>query len=324
MRKTVEIFRVPLEVETRPKFDIDCRITEDNFVDIVGRIQFRPDDRVQCQIRKQNGNRCGKRHGLGWLAINDKDQEGYVGGYCANDHFLDTTKFLNAVDVATEQLAINDLLADIASKLAEHPDMKGDVERIRRGMSDAGRKVKELEEAMPEPLLRKLRDMARSMSSDVSVDFRHIKKDEKGRNVVERRRTRVGTIRGVSLLRELPSPFYGTLVSVSRCIDELALDGSAGLSQLSNWADELAKYPRLVTEAEKREKQVKRLLSVSNLNLLLLITDDQKRQDAVIRFILSNKVKRQIDGNDCAEYLAEYETRVRALDGDRDFDRVHH
>ena len=258
------------------------------------------------------------------MAINDKDQEGYVGGYCANDHFLDATRFLNAVDVATKQLAINDLLADIESKLAKYPDMEEDIARIRRRMSDAGRKVKALSDALPEPLLRRLRDMARSTSSDVLVDFRHIRKNEEGRNVVERRRTRVGTIRGLSLLRQLPSPFFGDLESVSRCLDELTVDGSPGLGRLSKWADELAKYPILVTEADRRIRQITRLLSVSNLNLLLLITDNQKRQDAVIQFILSNNGNQQLDGEDCAEYLASFEARIRALDGDRDFDRVHH
>lgn len=324
MSNYAELFRDPLEVETRPPFNLRCEITEENFVRIVGKVKFKPDDKVQCQIRKPNGKKCGKKYQDGWLALNQMGHEGYIGGICAGIHFQDNLHYKAEVERATQETEITEYLEVLRLHLDARPTIKEDVQRIHGRLRKIANGIEEVCERLSKKVILKLRDMAKGSATTVYVDYKYFRKDEKGKDVVEWRRQAIGRLQGLTLLLAARSPAFFFAEAPIRCLDEIELERSAGADKLSEWANVVATFAELETETDSLDRRFKNLVSQQNLSLMLLLTGVTEDQNKIIRCILHRQGQREIDREHLDQYIADFDVQIEQRNGNREFKRVHH
>lgn len=308
------VFRHPDEAEQRSTFSLGSEITVENFRGIIGATEFTEDTAVRCQIRQpQNTFRCSQTHWNGWVAVNDKGEEGYIGSVCGDRDLQANALFAKEKSRVRAEIRLSDYVEILGKILSDRRGYERRAQGCLAKLEELQYKTTGIKDSLPRQIMQALRSMGRTGNAPVGVRFLQIRRDE---DDVEKTWTphTVGNLRGVSLFD------YATIYeprqqaqAIMSCLSEVQLDRSAGIKNLKEWSETLGSLDTIERATDAAEVTFSEFTSPNNLKLLLLLEPNEGVREQVALFILRRDTEEFVSKAAGRRFVVEFDKELRAI-----------
>lgn len=314
-------FRDPREVEARRRFTLDCEISIENFVKLIGKTAFKRDDWVSCQIRKPDSHRCGKSFGDGWVALNADGHEGYIGGDCADRDFKNASERYSSerrrMDAHFEAL---DYITVLNSLLQDRPAFERELSDIESRAERAYSHAESLRSALPRKIVECLIERHKVSNGRLTVIYKYVEKEKDGAQKVSWVPQTVAGIGGLPIIHFATTLAPKVAVErITKCLDEVHVDSSAGKDNLKHWSETLGTMGQVTAAVEAAEVALRNFMKRENLQKLLLLTESPAARDEMALFILRRQGNPAATTDDARRMVDVFDQGIRDRNRGRDF-----
>ncbi|MFZ6648469.1 hypothetical protein ACO0LO_22285 [Undibacterium sp. TJN25] len=246
--------------------------------------------KMHCCVEKSNGNLCKHEHGKGWVVEKQDGTCTLMGKDCANDKFGADPKLIKDILNYTNAIKRQAKLSKILAHLEKRSERMSALAELRSALEGLYARVHELLAEIGTQTTKRLQDMYRSRSAEVTViAVKYREHVEDGRMKKERSAFthRLGLLNGLAIVsRESYTPIY---IAVSNIL--AAFDAAEKLSDQPKKGEVDALVGRL-DDFEKTMYQGNTLLAYeaqfmgNNMELLCFLVDDRAERYKCARFAM--------------------------------------
>jgi hypothetical protein len=208
----------------RPGLRAENPVPLEQFEDLIGDYRFPKSEWVECRLIDEGG-KCMKRHGWGWIARLADGTEGYIGHDCAETRFGADPRFAGRFTAAAARVdkeITTDLLVARLTRLLADPGIRQTLHEALRSWDRLSDGLMRVRARLPRVILDKLTERAKRGNGVVMVKvfYTETEVDEgtgKRRKISKPQNRRWGTLSGLEGLDHRPlSRIGGRLKDVNR------------------------------------------------------------------------------------------------------------
>jgi hypothetical protein len=322
------LFRDPREVEARRRFTLDCEISIENFVKLIGKTAFKPDDWVYCQIRKPNGHRCGTKFGDGWVALNADGDEGYIGGDCADRDFDASQTYKVERSRMKAHFDVRDLVTVLENQLRDRPAFEHRLQDVLQRAERSYSQAESLRSALPRKIVDSLMQRHKVSNVSLNVLYKYVEEEkEKQKDGSQKVKVIASWVpQTIARIAGLQAIHFATTLTpkvnaerIAKCLDEVRIEASAGKENLQRWSETLGTLGQVTSAIEAAEAALRNFTKLENLQALLLLTENPAMRDEMALFILRRQGNREATTDDARRMVDAFDQGVRDRNRGRDF-----